>query len=360
MQLPFYSQWRLDLRLVHTSRFVKKSSPFYHISICLAQVVYKPSEQAIVDSERSNDRKFSFLSSETKPDYRPLAERGNSKKFPMIPFPSLLIVTAQVETWLSQVWTTDHMGQSDINRYDQKSGRTHIDTSVMSRSQNISVSKVPGAWKLSHYQIWARKNLVTKQSWIWYCSDFGSCHTLPPSQAEFRGVKKTSADSVDVGRLSPISQISLLDKRNLSLASEKDLKTCANIDTKFQQVILAKVKDNHPDTINAVISGAKKVERRQPQKSGSRLGAWSALQGLGSYITTNCIHTQTFGLLSLAYDITCTHFPRRLFVRQVSFPRWLFSKVTFVVQVSAQSGSSSVRSLTSRWTSWSQIEKQLR
>ena len=41
-----------------------------------AQVVYKPSEQAIVDSERSNDRKFSFLSSETKPDYRPLAERG--------------------------------------------------------------------------------------------------------------------------------------------------------------------------------------------------------------------------------------------------------------------------------------------
>ena len=165
------------------------------------------------------------------------------------------------------------MGQSDINRYYQKSGRTHIDTSVMSRSQNISVSKVPGAWKLSHYQIWARKNLVTKQSWIWYCSDFGSCHTLPPSQAEFRGVKKTSADSVDVGRLSPISQISLLDKRNLSLASEKDLKTCANIDTKFQQVILAKVKDNHPDTINAVISGAKKVERRQPQKSGSRLGA---------------------------------------------------------------------------------------
>ena len=74
--------------------------------------------------------------------------------------------------------------------------------------------------------------------------------TSSSSQAEFRGVKKTSGDSVDLGRLSPISQISSLDKRNLSLASEKDLKTCANIDTKFQQVILAKVKCNHPDTIN--------------------------------------------------------------------------------------------------------------
>ena len=50
-----------------------------------------------------------------------------------------------------------------------------------------------------------------------------------PQQADFRGVKKTSGDSVDLGNLS-------LDKRNLSLASEKDLKTCANIDTKFQQV----------------------------------------------------------------------------------------------------------------------------
>jgi len=39
-------------------------------------VVYKPSEQAIVVSDRSNDRKFSFLSEETKPDYRPLGERG--------------------------------------------------------------------------------------------------------------------------------------------------------------------------------------------------------------------------------------------------------------------------------------------
>ena len=53
---------------------------------------------------------------------------------------------------------------------------------------------------------------------------------MPSSQAEFRGVKKTSGDSVDLG---PIS----LDKRNLSLATEKDLKTCANIDTKFQQGI---------------------------------------------------------------------------------------------------------------------------
>merc|ERR1712037_599894 len=42
--------------------------------------------------------------------------------------------------------------------------------------------------------------------------------------------KKTSGDSVDLGLgLS-------MGKRNLRLASEKDLKTCANIDTKFQQV----------------------------------------------------------------------------------------------------------------------------
>ena len=51
-------------------------SSFTKNTFSSAQVVYKPSEQAIVDSERSNDRKFSFLSSETKPDYRPLAERG--------------------------------------------------------------------------------------------------------------------------------------------------------------------------------------------------------------------------------------------------------------------------------------------
>ena len=62
---------------------------------------------------------------------------------------------------------------------------------------------------------------------------------MPPLQAEFRGVKKTSGDMVDLG---PIS----LDKRNLSLASEKDLKTCANIDTKFKQVILQSnlIQDN--------------------------------------------------------------------------------------------------------------------
>jgi len=107
-------------------------------------VVYKPSEQAIVDSERSNDRKFSFLSSETKPDYRPLAERGRNLTQPSL----------------------DHR-----------------------------------PYGAERYQ-----------------------------QADFRGVKKTSGDSVDLGLgLS-------LDKRNLSLASEKDLKTCANIDTKFQQV----------------------------------------------------------------------------------------------------------------------------
>ena len=34
-------------------------------------VMYKPSEAAIVVSERNNDRKFMFLSEETNPDYRP-------------------------------------------------------------------------------------------------------------------------------------------------------------------------------------------------------------------------------------------------------------------------------------------------
>ena len=34
-------------------------------------VMYKPSEAAIVVSERNNDKKFMFLSEETKPDYRP-------------------------------------------------------------------------------------------------------------------------------------------------------------------------------------------------------------------------------------------------------------------------------------------------
>ena len=34
-------------------------------------VIYKPSEAAIVVSEKNNDRKFMFLSEETNPDYRP-------------------------------------------------------------------------------------------------------------------------------------------------------------------------------------------------------------------------------------------------------------------------------------------------
>jgi len=47
-------------------------------------VVYKPSEQAIVVSDRSNDKKFTFLSEETKPDYRPMGQRGGD-----IPVPSM-------------------------------------------------------------------------------------------------------------------------------------------------------------------------------------------------------------------------------------------------------------------------------
>ena len=38
-------------------------------------VVYKPAENAIVISDKNNDRKFMFLSEETQPDYRPLDVR---------------------------------------------------------------------------------------------------------------------------------------------------------------------------------------------------------------------------------------------------------------------------------------------
>ena len=38
-------------------------------------VVYKPAENALVVSDRNNDRKFMFLSEETKPDYRPIDRR---------------------------------------------------------------------------------------------------------------------------------------------------------------------------------------------------------------------------------------------------------------------------------------------
>ena len=46
---------------------------FYNLSNKLSlfqPVVYKPAENAIVTSERNNDRKFMFLLEETKPDYR--------------------------------------------------------------------------------------------------------------------------------------------------------------------------------------------------------------------------------------------------------------------------------------------------
>ena len=41
-------------------------------------VMYKPSEAAIVVSERNNDRKFMFLSEETTPDYRPRTAQSHS------------------------------------------------------------------------------------------------------------------------------------------------------------------------------------------------------------------------------------------------------------------------------------------
>ena len=47
-------------------------------------VMYKPSEQAIVVSDRNNDRKFMFLSEETKPDYRPKEQRTESRPSPAI------------------------------------------------------------------------------------------------------------------------------------------------------------------------------------------------------------------------------------------------------------------------------------
>lgn len=48
-------------------------------------VVYKPSENAIVVSDKNNDRKFMFLSEETKPDYRPIETRKpDSKPCPRI------------------------------------------------------------------------------------------------------------------------------------------------------------------------------------------------------------------------------------------------------------------------------------
>ena len=76
---------------------------------------------------------------------------------------------------------------------------------------------------------------------------------------------------MDLGNLG-ISQLSL-DKRNLSLASEKDLKTCANIDTKFQQVILSQSPLHlHPNSIK-ISSGPKEMERGKFEEPGSRPGA---------------------------------------------------------------------------------------
>ena len=45
-------------------------------------VMYKPSEAAIVVSERNNDRKFLFLSEETNPDYRPRTTQSTTDSGP--------------------------------------------------------------------------------------------------------------------------------------------------------------------------------------------------------------------------------------------------------------------------------------
>ena len=47
-------------------------------------VVYKPSENAVVASDKTNDRKFMFLSEETKPDYRPIDRRSEIRPSPQI------------------------------------------------------------------------------------------------------------------------------------------------------------------------------------------------------------------------------------------------------------------------------------
>ena len=47
-------------------------------------VVYKPSENAIVASDKNNDRKFMFLSEETQPDYQPIDIRKKEKLCPRI------------------------------------------------------------------------------------------------------------------------------------------------------------------------------------------------------------------------------------------------------------------------------------
>ena len=47
-------------------------------------VMYKPSEQAIVVNDRNNDRKFMFLSEETRPDYRPKEQRREGRPSPAI------------------------------------------------------------------------------------------------------------------------------------------------------------------------------------------------------------------------------------------------------------------------------------
>merc|ERR1719153_1119155 len=47
-------------------------------------VMYKPSEQAIVVSDKNNDRKFMFLSEETKPDYRPKEQQTEARPSPAI------------------------------------------------------------------------------------------------------------------------------------------------------------------------------------------------------------------------------------------------------------------------------------
>ena len=47
-------------------------------------VVYKPSEHSVVISDKNNDRKFMFLSEETKPDYRPVDRRTDLRPSPQI------------------------------------------------------------------------------------------------------------------------------------------------------------------------------------------------------------------------------------------------------------------------------------
>jgi len=99
-------------------------------------VVYKPSENAIVASDKNNDRKFMFLSEETQPDYRPIDVR--MKEAPKKPCPRIDHRPLGADSYSKSPELTKN---NKIDQQPKKNGTNGHDSNLLNNKKNSLGSK---------------------------------------------------------------------------------------------------------------------------------------------------------------------------------------------------------------------------